>query len=115
MLDKDEILENADSPDSENVKSTIRSNTDAIVSNYGFYLNLLDSEKAFSTDGLNEIARGISTYFPKLIQTYPDADYSELLQKIEHMEKRSKTQEIKSALAGVKGLLPHAEESTETA
>ncbi|MEO9512447.1 MAG: hypothetical protein ABJN84_17195 [Flavobacteriaceae bacterium] len=102
-LGNDQILENADDPDSENVN--INLNIQTLIENFNIYLDKINEEKAYSEDGKKMIAKGIDKYFTNLVELYPNANYKTMLKKIDLMNAKSKSQEIKSSLSKLKTLI----------
>jgi hypothetical protein len=97
-LGNDEIIESSDEPDSKSTKSVIDSNIRTLVNNYSIYFDQVNNEKAFSSEGIALYSKGIDIYFTKLINLYPDFNYSKMKQKIITKEKKAKSPEIKEAL-----------------
>lgn len=104
-LGNDNILEEADDPKSDNVLSNINSNVNAMIGNFSLYLDNVNDEKAFSNAGLSSVADGIDSFFPKLIDTYPDSDYSEMETKITLLIQKSKSEIIKTSLVNIQKLI----------
>lgn len=101
----DKIKENADDPNSSDIKSTINSNVSILIDNYMIYLDEINKEKAYTSEGNAEYAKGIETYFSKLIHLYPEANYSSLEKKITLMSKKSNSQKTKDALKKISDLI----------
>lgn len=97
-LGNDQIIESVDDPNSKSVKRTVDSNVQTLIENYLIYLDKINEENAFSEEGKAELAKGIDDYFPKLIETFPDANYSSMKRKAKLMLKKSKSDKIKSSL-----------------
>jgi hypothetical protein len=97
-LGNDQIKESADDPNSSRVKNNINSNIKTLISNYIIYLDEINNEKAFTEEGKTKLADGIDKYFFKLIELYPDANYSGMKKKTELMLKKSQSNKIKSSL-----------------
>lgn len=104
-LGNDELLADADDPKSDNVLSNINANVNAMVRNFSLYLDNVNDEKAFSNAGLNSLVDGLDTFFPKLINTYPDSDYSEMETKITLLVQKSKSENIKTSLINIQKLI----------
>lgn len=97
-LGNNQIKENADDPNSSNVKNNINSNVESLISNYLIYLDEIKNEKAFTESGKDKLADGIDKYFPALIELYPDANYSGMRNKAELILKKTKSDKIKLSL-----------------
>lgn len=104
-LGNDDIIASADDPNSARVKSNVDSNISAQIRNFSLYLDNINNENAFSADGLNSLAEGIDTFFPKLIETYPSSDYSGLAEKITLLIKKSKSDRVKTSLENLQKLI----------
>lgn len=97
-LGNDQILEDADDPNSSRVLSNTNSNVNTLIKNYLLYIDEINNEDAFSEAGKSKLAEGIDTYFTELINLYPNSNYRALERKAELMLKKSESEEIKSAL-----------------
>lgn len=97
-LGNDYIIENADDPNSRNIKNKVGSNVKTLIRNYMIYLDLVDNENAFSEEGKEIFASGINKYFTELYSLYPNSDYSEMKRKSELMLEKSNSAKIQSSL-----------------
>ena len=97
-LGNDQIIENADDPNSSRVKNDINSNVRTLIKNYLIYLDKINNENAFTEEGKAKFANGIDKYYFELIGVYPEANYSGMKSKAELMFKKSKSDKIKSSL-----------------
>jgi hypothetical protein len=79
-------------------KSTIRKNEQTIIGNFNNYLDDLKEEKYYGQYAAN-LGDGVSTHFSKLIETFPNANYSGMLSVAKAIAPKVQTPEIKSALA----------------
>lgn len=104
-LGNEEIKESADDPSSARVKNVINQNIGTLVSNYIIYLDVINDEKSFSEKGISKLAEGIDNYFIKLVELYPDANYSSMKRKAELMLKKSESNKIKSSLTELINLI----------
>lgn len=111
-LGNDEIIESADDPNSSSVKSSINSNVTILIRNYLNYLDEINDEKALSDEGKELLAQGIDIYFTQLVESYPNADYSGMINKVELMEKKSKSEKVKSSLGKLKVLIESKKATT---
>ena len=109
-LGNEQILENADDPNSQRVKNYINKNIGTLFSNFNIYLDEINNENAFSEKGKNKLAEGIDKYFPQLLQLYPDSNFGGIKKKAELMFKKSESEIIKSSL---KNLIELIESKTE--
>ncbi|WP_375587416.1 hypothetical protein [Flagellimonas aurea] len=97
-LGNDYIIENADDPNSRNIKNKVESNVKTLIRNYMIYLDLVDNENSFSKEGKEIYARGIDKYFTELHTLYPNSNYSEMKRKSELMLEKSNSAKIQSSL-----------------
>ncbi|OCB70111.1 hypothetical protein B0A79_01465 [Flavobacterium piscis] len=104
-LGNDEIIEKADDPNSLSVLNTINRNTQTLVNNMIIYLDEINNEKSYSDLGLNLIANGIDKNFTELINIYPNFNYDDLLEKVNLMLKKTKSENIKQSLTKLKQLI----------
>jgi len=99
------ILKNAINNSSSEISSVINSNNQTVVNNYLIYLRFLKKEEALQSDALKRYADGIDTYFPKLINSFPSSNYTEMLTIINANLNSVKSIEIKESLSKLKVLL----------
>jgi hypothetical protein len=104
-LGNDEIIEKADDPNSLSVINTVNRNTETLVNNMIIYLDEINNEKSYTNVGLDLIASGIDKNFTDLINTYPNYNYSSLLEKVDLMLKKTKSENIKQSLTKLKQLI----------
>ncbi|WP_405370171.1 hypothetical protein [Nonlabens sp. Asnod2-A12] len=104
-LGNDQVKKQADDPKSASVKHTISNNINVLIGNYLLYLDKINNEAAFSTAGKDKLATGINTYFPLLINTYPDANLNRIKNKAELMLKKSESTPIKNSLEEIINLI----------
>lgn len=104
-LGNEEIIERADDPNSLSVQNTVNSNTETLVNNMILYLNEINNEKAYTNTGLDLLANGIDENFTELVNTYPNYNYGNLLEKIDLMLKKTKSENIKKSLEKLKTLI----------
>jgi hypothetical protein len=104
-LGNDEIIESADDPSSTQVQNAVNGNVNTLIGNYLTYFNLINNEGSFSENGINSFAQGIDEFFPELIKTYPNGDYSEMENKITLMEKKCKSEVIKTSLSNIQKII----------
>lgn len=97
-LGNEELLESSDDPNSFQTKGNINTNINTLIDNYLIYLNELNNEKAFTDSGKTELAKGIDTYFFKLIELYPDANYYAMKNKSELLLRKCNSEEVKASL-----------------
>ncbi len=97
-LGNDNILKDADDPNSKRVLYHFNSNVKTLVKNFQIYLDEVNKENAYSQQGKIHFARGIDKYFTELIAIYPKADYSAMKKKAELMLNKSNSEEIKASL-----------------
>ncbi|WP_338840318.1 hypothetical protein [Flavobacterium ginsenosidimutans] len=104
-IGNEEIIERADDPNSLSVQNTVNSNTETLVNNMILYLNEINNEKAYTNTGLDLLANGIDENFTELVNTYPNYNYGNLLEKIDLMLKKTKSENIKKSLEKLKTLI----------
>ncbi|WP_104734732.1 hypothetical protein [Hanstruepera ponticola] len=104
-IGNEEILERVDDPDAYQTKKVIRSNAQTIVNNFNHYLDEINDENSYSEKGIFLFCDGIDKYFPKLINEFPEADYSGMIKKIDLMDKKSNSQKVKESLTKLKDLI----------
>jgi len=112
-LGNEEIKASADDPESSYIKNRINSNINTLVDNYKIYLDLVNEEGRFSEKGQNLYAKGIKTYFVKLVNLYPDANYKSMEHKVDLMINKTNVASIKSALTELKTAIITAQEAKE--
>lgn len=101
-LGNDEIIEKSDDPNSLSAINTINSNTQTLVNNMIIYLDEINNEKSYTNVGLDLIANGIDKNFIDLINTYPNFNYENLLEKVNLMLNKTKSENIKQSLIKLK-------------
>lgn len=104
-LGNEEIRVNSDDPNSDEVKATTGSNINILVKNFTNYLDYVNEEKRLSEKGQQIYAEGIKTYFSKLMNRYPETDFSNVKRKVDLMLKKTKVAPIKSELNNLNELL----------
>ncbi|WP_303318507.1 hypothetical protein Q4Q34_04140 [Flavivirga abyssicola] len=104
-IGNDEILERVDDPEADRTKRVLKSNVQKIVGNFNYYLDEINDEKSYSKEGLVLFCDGIVKYFSLLLKTFPDANYDSMVRKIELMDKKSNSENIKSSLSKLKSLI----------
>lgn len=101
----EEMIKNAVDPNDANTRDIAKRNEQTAVNNYEIYISELRREDSYSTDALTRYAEVINEYYPKLIAEFPNANYSEMVEKINTIEKKLKSEEIKKALDNIKGII----------
>lgn len=104
-LGNDEIIESADDPNSNSVKNRVNSNIKTLLANFNIYLDKINEEKAYSEEGRKMISKGIDKYFTDLVELYPNANYVNMVKKIDLMHKKSNSPKIKASLIKLKELI----------
>jgi hypothetical protein len=94
-LGNDRIIEQADSPAS--VAHVLKSNEENIVGNFIGYLDNIGEEKYYSTYA-SLLADGINLHFYTLIEKFPKANYTGMLNKANLMLEKTSEEETKQAL-----------------
>ena len=62
-LGNDQIIKRADDPNSEGVRQSVNSNINTLIGNYIIYLDEVNNEKAYTSEGKEMLALGIEKYF----------------------------------------------------
>jgi len=97
-LGNQQIIKNSDDPNSSETKRVVNSNIKTLVNNYLNYLDQINNEESFTASGQKILGQGIEKYFNELIDHYPDADYTGLVNKAELLLKKSKSTDIQQPL-----------------
>lgn len=97
-LGNDNIIKEADDPESSSVRRLIESNEQTVFKNYNTYLDFVNSESSFDQDQLTAFAEGIDLYFLKLFETFPNGNTKIIRDKAELMLKKAENESVKSAL-----------------
>ena len=100
-LGNEEILASSDDPSSDYIKNIIKSNINTMIDNYSFYLDDINREDAFTENGKKMYSEVMNTYFSKLVDENPTANYDNLKEKIILMDSKSKSETIKTALKNI--------------
>jgi hypothetical protein len=98
-IGNDKILQESDN--SEQVKEVIRQNEQVIISNFNNYLDFVNHEKSFSEESLQSYAAGIDESFSKLIATFPNGNYSNMISKATDMDKKAVDPGVKKAITNL--------------
>lgn len=101
-LGNDEIVDQSDDPTSLAVKNNLNSNINILVNNMTLFLDEINNEKSYSDVGLNLIASGIDKNFTDLLNTFPNHNYESLLEKVNLLLKKTKSQKIQQSLTKLK-------------
>jgi hypothetical protein len=96
-IGNDQLLQEADNAD--DIKGTITNNEQIIISNFNNYLDLVNKEKAFSNEALQNYAAGMDEAFSMLLETFPNGKYNNMLSKANAMEKKATDPIVKKSLA----------------
>jgi len=108
------IIKNADNPDSPEVVDIISRNKNILINNYKLYLEHINHEERFSENALTSYSEGIKKFFPKVINDVaPNGDYSGMLEKIDNMLKKSKNSLIIAQLQNIQSLLKSKATTTQ--
>lgn len=112
-LGNEEIKSKADDPNATNIQEVLNSNVNTLIGNYAFYLDEINNEKSYSNLGLDLIANGIDNYFTELVTLYPNADYEELKNKILLLSKKTKSENIRTALLKLQKLIESKKQNSQ--
>lgn len=97
----DNIVAQADNPEASDVVSVLRSNEQVAIGNYNLYLDEINREGSFSSKAIDSYCDGIDTYFPRLMETFPKANYNGMKSKAELMLNKAKSERIKKSLTAL--------------
>lgn len=115
-LKNEAIIQNADDPETEQIQELLKNNIQVLISNYSNYLNFVKQETSFNKHEISEYVKGFELYFVSLIEKYPEADFNEIVAKLDAMAKKAKSQTLVAALEKLREeLVPEIENPTEEA
>lgn len=97
-LGNERIRKESDSPDAASTKQVLNSNQQTVIKNFNMYLEYIEDESRFGSSA-SQLADGITTHFSKLLQTFPDANYSLMTEKASAMMQKTQVPELKAALS----------------
>lgn len=100
-LGNQEIIQNADNPNSAGVQRVVKSNERTLIGNYCVYLGYVKKENSFTDQALNNYIDGIDEYFPTVIEKFPDANFNEMIKKTKDMLNRTESERVKSSLKNI--------------
>jgi hypothetical protein len=106
-----QIISEADDPNESRILNLIQSNKNVLVSNSLLYLDLLNEEKVFSSEGLKTISKTISDQYPKIINQTNGSNYDRLEKKLDLMNKKVKSIEIKSSINEIMDIIEKTKSS----
>lgn len=104
-LGNDVIGESSDDPNSGQANRVINSNIRTLIGNFNHYLDEINNEKSYSKQGVLLLGEGIDIYFSELIELYPKANYSGMLRKIDLLDKKTQSDNLKTSLLKLKELI----------
>ena len=110
-LGNQKIDENSDG--SESVKAVLNENTQTLISNSIIFLDNIVNEKQFTTDGKKLIVEIITNTFTKLIEENPEADFTNLRNKINLVSKKITDTTILESLNSLSTVLNKTKPKTE--
>jgi len=105
-IGNEEIAQGSDDPNSDHVRSVIDSNVLSLINNY---IDLMNDEKSFSEEGLETFSKIIDKHFLKLVNTYPNANYYNLKNKLKLIEKKITSNKVKESLQNIQKLIAEKE------
>ena len=94
-------IKNSDNPNNAETQNILNENIQVLIRNFDVYLSQTKDEKSYSTDALKSYIDGINEYFPKLINKYPNSDYSEMKTKSQDMISKATSKELRLALTSI--------------
>ena len=94
----DRIRKDALNPQSEDTKRVLLSNEQIIVDNFTNDIELLRKEDAFNEEAIQIYAGLIHTYYDLLMKEFPNANYTKMKRMAITIEKRVKSEKLKSAM-----------------
>jgi len=104
-LGNQEILKNSDGTDSFYTNSSITSNHNTIINNFNIYLDEANNLDYYSDEGVILFNKGLKTYFKKLIDSIPEANFNNMVKKINSLSKKVESETTKNALNDILDLL----------
>lgn len=107
------IIQDADDPNASHVRGVIKSNEETLIGNYCLYLGFIKQEKSFPDAALSNYIDGIDEYFPKIIDKFPNANFSEMTQKAKAMLTKTKSPKVKTSLTNLLSKLQEKSEIIE--
>jgi hypothetical protein len=110
-LGNQKINENSDG--SESVNKVLSDNVETLIDNSIIYLNVITNEKQFTEDGKKLIAETIVTSFTKLIEENPKADFTNLKNKINLLNKKITDPTILGSLNSLSTVINKTKPKTE--
>jgi hypothetical protein len=111
----EKMKKESDATNASEVATQCKYNMDVIIKNYDIYLDLANKESAFTSDALKLFAEGIDECFPKVINDFPDADYSEMLGKVNALLEKVNSSDIKKSLENLKSKIEEKLEQRKNA
>jgi uncharacterized lipoprotein YehR (DUF1307 family) len=97
-LGNDKIAEQSNTPESSKV--FVNRNVEVLIQNFTLYLDDINNEKSFGAFA-PLLADGINVHFFKLIETYPNGNYSAMLTRANFLLKKTQVTEINQALTNL--------------
>ncbi len=113
-LGNEQIIKNVVDAESSNVKNVILQNEQTIISNFDSGIEFLTKEDALPEEAINEFSSTIDRYYPQLLETFPNGNYTEMLKKINAILKKVKSENLKKSLSNIKVLIEKQEKSKES-
>jgi len=99
-------IKNSEDPQAQEVVNLIKRNEDVLISNYDLYIGYINYEDRFNDNALSSYSEGLRDFFPKLIaNVVPNGNYTDMLNKIENMLKKSKNQLIITQLQNIQSII----------
>lgn len=111
QLGNDSMMENAVDPNSQRLKRIVSDNIGTLISNYGNYIDLIKNEDSFSEKSLESYAEGLDEYFTLLINQYPDKNYKGIKNKLELLNQRVTSTQIKNVVEKLNSLIDELEDT----
>jgi hypothetical protein len=99
-LGNERIRQESDSPESTEVKQVIRQNEQTAIRNFNIYFEHIKDEEHFSSSAAL-LAEGVTIHFFKLIEAFPDADYSSMAGKASALLEKTQEPALKDALSSL--------------
>jgi|SRR5690606_4067370 len=109
-LGNNAILQDAVNPDQ--VKDVITDNEQIIVDNFIYGISFLTDEHALDEAAISAYSNVLMENYELLIKTFPNANYSSMLRTIEDMNKKLKSEKLKSALNHISELIKSSNDET---
>ena len=98
----EKVKKESDATNASEANRICNYNMNVIINNFNLYLDLVNRESSFTANALKLFAEGIDECFPNIISTFPDADYSIILPKVNALLQKITSADVKKSLENLK-------------